>query len=243
MSIRIRMTIVSIGMTFVCIALLASAGPASAAESRAFTVSVSRHAKTRPLSDEQVRKILAEASMILKKKDSAEDVACGITFTLSGHVGRFDSPTLGTDGFVRRDDLDAVHRVDESTDADLHVKVVVGIKEFCRFEGNNFIGCAYPPNFRSIIVFQPPEDLDVLGEPPTARAVAYYILWAHEFGHLMGLGHSEERNAVMSICGLAPDQKVVTRHECNCYLSGPGFGPNGMCDLRGPVKSVRCSPN
>ena len=236
---RIPMTIVSIGMTLVSLTLFAA--ERLPPKSRTYTVSVSQHVSNETqLSDEGVRKVLAGASKVLK------DNACDITFTLEGSVGSFGSLTDETFGIVgktnpdqKKLNLDAVHRLDESTDANLHVKVVAKIEDFCRFKderGEGFSGCAWPPKFRSIIVVQPLDGM--FDDPPRGHVdpILYSMLWAHELGHLMGLRHSLTPNSLMTPCAMNLTDKEITVPQCLCYLSGPGTSPNGQCDL----ESVRC---
>ena len=122
-------------------------------------MSVSRHASVPALSKEQVRKILKDASKILQKNSVSNgdtDVACDVTFTLKGPVRTFGS--VGTSpNIVDEQQRDAVHKVDSDVaGVDFHVKVVDEIK-FCRpdLNGPSFNGCAFPIEFRSIIVVRP----------------------------------------------------------------------------------------
>jgi len=213
-----------IAMTIVSIALLALAEPASAAESksRTYTVSVSQHADiTDPLNDRQVKEILAGASKILKDK------GCDITFTLKGRVGGFGENRSSLLS-VNESEIETVHEISADPNAHLHVKVVEDIG-FCRsFEGD-FNGCAWPINFRSIIVKRVPEE----GSPPgDDRGPLSSFVWAHEFGHLMGIRHSLESNSLMTPCQIKKTDKEVTKDECMCYLAGPGTF--GQCDLVHP---------
>ena len=224
---------------------------AASAQTRTYSVSVSRHTDTPPLSPEDVTTILDKASKMLQKGpdhvDAEDNVACDVAFTLKGPVGTFGSPD--TPASVDMPNLDAVHRVDANViGADFGVKVVNEIKNFCRFPNKlGFHGCSFPPNFRSIIVVHPEKHVDAKKQ----RIFPFpdHILWAHEFGHLTGLGHREhkpDQRPLMTTCPLneafssVPDSRVlVSRQECSCLRSGPGFGPNGTCGLPGPVP---CSP-
>jgi hypothetical protein len=209
-------------------ALLMLADEASAQST--YSVSVSVHASVRALSKEQVRQILKKASRILQKNSVSNgdaDVACDVTFTLKGPIRTFGSantPPVIMDEQQR----DAVHEVDSDVaGVDFHVKVVDEI-QFCRPEltDPSFNGCAFPIESRSIIVVRP------------RRNFPDHILWAHEFGHLTGLGHRDSQCALMTSCNVAELKSVarprVNKQECSCLRGGPGF-----CQL---PAAVRCPP-
>jgi hypothetical protein len=231
------------------LALLAWAEAASAqGPPKTYSASVSRHNDIEDeLTEPQVKTILDKASRMLQKNpghvDTPGNVKCNVAFTLKGPIRSFGSPD--TPKVVDKPNLDAVHRVGSDVDGvDFHVKVVDKIINFCRFPGAGYRGCAFPPNFRSIIVEHPKRHADSLGHP--LANFPDHLLWAHEFGHLTGLGHRPEPHALMTSCDLGqefagvPDAEVrVSRDECTCLLSGPGFGPNGTCGIPGPVACQR----
>jgi len=208
-------------MAILSVALLMLIDEASAQST--YSVSVSRDANVPELNEKQVRQVLEDASKALQK-DSVDngdtDVACDVTFTLNGPVRTFG--TVGTSpDIVDEQHRDAVHKVDSDvTDVDFHVKVVKEIK-FCRPGAGSFNGCAFPIEFRSIIVVPP-------GELPD------HLLWAHEFGHLTGLGHRNSKCALMTACSVAGLASVtrarVNKEECRCLRGGLGF-----CPLPDPV--------
>lgn len=188
-----------------------------------FSLSVSRHRAVPALSAKEVKGILAAASKMLQKNsshNSDDDVACNVTFTFKGPVRTFGSPD--TPEVVDEAHIEAVHRVDFNvTGVDFHVKVVKEI-DFCRpgLTGP-FEGCSYsPPDFRSMIVVH----------PKLHRNYPDYLLWPHEFGHLTGLAHRQDPNALMTGCPLAKNDVKVNRRECQCLLSGPA-----SCPLPAPV--------
>ncbi|WP_342736295.1 hypothetical protein [Bradyrhizobium sp. B117] len=192
-----------------------------------YSVSVSRHAAVPALSEAHVRKILEDASKMLQKNSVSNgdtDVACDVTFTLVGPVRTFGSADTPPN-IVDEQHRDAVHKVDSDViGVDFHIEVVDEIR-FCRpnLDGP-FNGCAFPPDFRSIIVVHP-------GKHPDAPPLEFpdHLLWAHEFGHLTGLGHRHSKCALMTSCSVA-DLASVTRvrvnnEECRCLRGGLGFCP------------------
>jgi hypothetical protein len=219
----------------------------TASAQKTYSLSVSRHRDVPALSEEKVRAILAAASRMLKKNsrhNDDDDVACNVTFTLRGEVRTFASRE--TPKVVNREHIEQVHRVDSDAAGDFHVKVVETIN-FCRpgLDGP-FQGCSFsPPDFRSMIVVHPK-----IHKGPDGRTLSDFpdhLLWAHEFGHLTGLGHRRltgsndpERFALMTPCPLTeladlPATRVrVNRAECGCLLSGPG-----TCPLPGPILCQR----
>jgi hypothetical protein len=207
---------------------------AATAQNSTYLLSVSRHRDVPPLSDGDVKRILADASRMLKKdsrRNDDVDVACNVTFTLKGSVGTFASPDRP---FVTRDNIAAFHRVDSDVaGVDFHVKLVEEIN-FCRPElpTEPFAGCSFsPPDFRSMILVHPKRHKDDRG-----RILSKYpdhLLWAHEFGHLTGLGHrDDDKLALMTRCPLntqfsnISDARVrVNSQECPRLLAGPGVRP------------------
>lgn len=222
---RIAMTIVSIGMTIVSITLFAA--EPTPPKSRAYSVSVSQHDDvTDPLTDREVRDILAGASDLLQSN------GCNIKFTWDGHMGGFGQNRAPVSP-RRKSDIIKVHKIDRGAGTDLHVKIVQDISEFCRRSrpGDTFNGCSWPIDSQSIIVVAHPRD----GAPMSS-------LWAHELGHLMGLRHSLAPNSLMTPCPIKDTDTVVTAPECLCYLSGPGTV--GECDLvhPDPPSTFKCPP-
>jgi hypothetical protein len=199
-----------------------------------YSLSVSRHRAVPALSDGEVKRILADASRMLQKnprQGADDDVACNVTFTLKGSVGTFASPNTPV---VDRDNIDAVHRVDANVaGVDFHVKVVKEIN-FCRpdLPAEPFVGCSFsPPDFRSMILVHPKLHKDAQGR--TLSRYPDHLLWAHEFGHLTGLGHrDDDQLALMTRCPLntqffnVSDARVrVNSQECRRLLAGPGVRP------------------
>jgi hypothetical protein len=225
---------------------------AACAQSATYSASVSVHKdlmSSDPLTENEVSEILDKASKMLKKSAGHAD-ACNVALKLKGPVRTFKSHD--TPAKVGKDDLDALHRVDADVPGvDFHVKIVEEIAEFCRFPGTRFAGCSFPPTFRSMIVVHPAKHIDRHSSPDHLQFMPKgtfpdHVLWAHEFGHLAGLGHRDERDpdgqkhGLMTPCRLdaqfphdALDQVKVSREECSCLLSGPGFGPNGTCGVPG----------
>jgi len=194
-----------IGM--LCLCLLIAVQPARA--QKVFPLSVSHHHAV-TLDDDDVKTILAMASSLLQKKNgfrnTAGHVACNVGFELKGQVHEFASASTPS-VIKKREDIEAVHK--EPTD----VKVVEEIG-FCKGTTAGFWGCSWPHHFRSIIVVDPKRFRRDANFP--------HIVWAHEFGHLTGLWHSKEPDALMSICNLAGDQIQLDQRECDCYRGGPG---------------------
>lgn len=222
MEMRMKIIIITLSA-----ALLMLVDEASAQST--YSVSISRHADIPELNEKRINQILEDASKTLRK-DSVDngdaDVACDVTFALKGPVHTFGSVDTPAD-IVSEQHRDAVHKVDSDiADVDFHIKVVNKIK-FCRPGAGLFNGCAFPVEFRSIIVVSPRDDFPD------------HFLWAHEFGHLTGLPHRHSKCALMTSCGVAALASVarvrVNREECGCLRGGPGF-----C---GPPDRVDCVPD
>jgi hypothetical protein len=218
-----------------------------------YSLSVSRHRDLPAVTEAEVRDILAKASRMLKKDsrhNDEEDVVCDVTFTLNGPVRTFGSRAIRA--VVDENNIQAVHRVDSDVaGVDFHVKLVEEIK-FCRPELAGvglFSGCSYsPPDYRSTILVHPKLHKDPSNHP--VRNFPDHLLWAHEFGHLTGLGHRHDGSvALMTACPVTvfsriPDTCVrVNRAECKCLLSGPGKcplpEPFARCLLPQPVTACQ----
>jgi hypothetical protein len=205
-------------MAVLSLALLIWAGPASA-QAR-ITASVSIHKTLPPLSRQEVRKILHDASHAPRKGNGQ---ACVVPFKLKGNIGRFGSavasdPNDPTPAIIANEkQKDAVHMVDSQKHARFHIKIVEAIN-FCippGAPGASFNGCAFHAQHRSIIVVHPAKH-GVANFPD-------HVLWAHEYGHLTGLSHRTMAapQALMTGCSVTPTSVQVTNKECRCLRLGP----------------------
>src|SRR5262249_36593717 len=120
---------------------------------------------------------------------------------------------------------------------DIHVKVVEGIKDVCRFASDRgFRGCSWPHDFRSLIVVHPNRHRDfstnkLMSEVFPDKKFPDHLLWAHEFGHLTGLvehrsdAEDPDKDALMHARDVFdyvfhPRSVKVNDRECNCFRSG-----------------------
>jgi hypothetical protein len=193
----------------------------ASAQSTTYSVAVSVHRSLPPLSDDEINDILDKASKLLQKPgqaDADDDAQCNVTFTLKGPVHIFDSPGPTVDGNM---DIEPMHLVNSnrlnSNDVHFIVKVVKEILH-CRGCDDQFHGCAYPPDFRSIIVVHPAFHKDSCGQP--ISDFPNHVLWAHEFGHLTGLPHRTGTHALMTSRPVTGDSVRVNREECRCLRGG-----------------------
>src|SRR5258707_5069765 len=84
----------------------------AASAQQTYSLSVSRHCAVPALSDAEVKRILADPSRMLRKnprQDADDDVACNVTFTLTGAVGTLMSPNRPV---VDSDKIVTVHPLD-----------------------------------------------------------------------------------------------------------------------------------
>jgi hypothetical protein len=199
-------------IAIVCLGLLMWLEPARAQQTKTHFLTVGHH-KNVEISDSDVKKILAEASKALEK--------CKVVLKLKGSVGTFastDTPAAVTNAATR----DAIHT--ENFD----VKIVEHMLNFCRV-GAIQAGCAWDPapgkerpQYRSIIVADMP-DAKLAGR-----------IWAHEFGHMTGLPHRGDNNALMA-CRV--ERAQISEDECKCFRRGPGGCPRepepaGQCPIQ-----------
>jgi hypothetical protein len=211
------MTMQIIVAALLSLALLIWTEPANAQAT--YSVSVSHHIGVPPLSVTEVEGILAGASQLLVKPDHADtpdDVKCGVTLELKGPIRTFASPDKVAYGDLH---VLALHRVDSGVDAHVRIKVVEEIR-YCRNKWGKANGCSYPIDFRSILVVHPRLHKDQNGQ--LMANYPDHVLWAHEFGHLTGLGHRTDRDALMKCGGVTSSSVRVKPDECRCLLGGPG---------------------
>ena len=147
---------------------------------------------------------LAESQYLLQTYDGAGDVACDVTLV------QFDSPSSFAtgDGVVdNQGEYDAILAVPGS------IKIVNQIN-WCNAIAAGIIGCAPIPGFSSVV-----------------RAGGFVNrdreLWAHEYGHNMGLVHTTTiRYLMYATYDPVELRNKVSPDECSAYRSGVAAGPS-----------------
>jgi hypothetical protein len=191
-------------VAIVCLGLLMWLEPASAQQTKTHFLTVGHHEKAK-ITDDEVDKILAEASKVLAK--------CKVILKREGPVRKFassrtpsfiDTPSSTDPRSVR----DAVHARDAVHSENFDVKVIELPIGFCRFGQLNGMGCAWDPP-------PPPEK-----ERPKHKSIIVGRfndtkfagkIWAHEFGHTRGLPHRSDKTALMA-CKV--ERAQISEDEC-----------------------------
>jgi hypothetical protein len=152
---------------------------------------------TNPMDDDRLDAILANASLRMGRAEFAEDVACCAEVRRSGSAQVFGVAGDGLDSID-----DASELVSVLDDSAARVKVVRLIN-YCSGPGSNIIGCAWiGGNGMALVRFGNRTDEGAL--------------WAHEYGHNVGLSHNPDSDYFMYFC-LCGDNRGLTQTECNRY--------------------------
>ncbi len=169
---------------------------------------------TSPMDAVRLRSVLTTAAIGAAREDYSEDVACcigvepqGSALTFGGHGDGLD--IIGTDA-----ELNAV--LDDPTS---RVHVVRAIN-WCGGTSFNIIGCAWVGGYGMAVVRMS----SLSGEA---------ILWIHEYGHNVGLGHHPDIRHIMYATN-ATSNFGLEQSECDQYhfpSSGSGTPPadTGVC--------------
>lgn len=179
-------------------------------------ISVRRHSSV-AISDAEASAILADFSDVINTADSPSDFACAgdfgpsavpVIYLKDGSVGTYSGPS----------EINSSADFNAVTSQPGYAKVVSAIT-WCGGFGPNIIGCAPVPG----------NSFAVLRVSPSVEG----ILWAHEFGHTVGLNHREQAGAVMRGT-IGASQRNINEAECedffekfnlNYYLGAASGGP------------------
>jgi len=163
-----------------------------------------------PIDDARVDALLADVNLVIGR-DDASDVACCTVLTRSGVGQVFGSNGDGLDVITTSGEISAV--LNNST---ARVKIVDSI-QYCGGPGSNIIGCA-------------PVGGDGMAVVRLTSLFTEGVVWAHEFGHNVGLGHNPSAGFVMS-AALGNGSRRLTSGDCFRYhnpASGAHITPTAI---------------
>ncbi len=166
-----------------------------------------------PVGEDEARGLLDDASTILGTARDGEDVACCATLVTSGSAATFG---VSGDGLDIVDDETELLTV--LTVAAGRVKVVRAINS-CGGPGTNIIGCSLRPGKAIVVVH--------------LNGYDDAFLWAHEYGHNVGLAHRPDPLALM-YPALARGEGL-SQSECAAFHAPPQAAQitlvnRGACD-------------
>jgi hypothetical protein len=150
-----------------------------------------------PMTDAALDAALADVSRRVGLADFDTDVACCVTFSRSRAGVTFGTPGDGLDVIDTPDEIQAV-----LDDPSARFKVVRSIG-YCGGAGTNIVGCGDVAGPYAVVV-------------RLGTTASEGILWGHEYGHNVGLGHSADSRAIMyaSITGA---NDGVAPSECDAW--------------------------
>ena len=170
-------------------------------------------AVTNPMTDARLDAILANVSVYLGRADFGEDVGCCAGLARSGTALTFGSLNDGLDTIDNNAELNSV-----LNNAVSRVKVV-RIISHCGGPGTNIIGCAWVGGEGMALVRFSLGNETFEGQ-----------LWAHEYGHNVGLSHHSDNRYVMYFC-LCWTSYGLTQSECNRFHTPVGGADAIQVDL------------
>jgi hypothetical protein len=167
---------------------------------------VKRHPSV-PMSNTTADDILNQFGLVIRVADTTNDFAC------ASQYGTVDGVTYQPASYIREGNVGLYSGVAAiNTQAEFFNIInqagdvkVVGAINWCGEIIPNVLGCS-PLGGSSIAV---------VGSIP---ASIKGIVWAHEYGHSVGLNHREASGAVMNSY-LATNHKVITELECRSFVS------------------------
>ncbi len=149
------------------------------------------------MDDARLDSVLRTARNRMGKADYTGDVSCCATLVRSSAAKTFGAAGDGLDAIDSDAELRSV-----LYDSAARVKVVRQIN-YCGSPGTNIIGCAWTPGNGMALV-----RLSDLGTEA--------VLWAHEYGHNIGLNHQADTKRIM--CGTDyGTNNGLDQAECNTY--------------------------
>ena len=165
-------------------------------------ISISRHSSVN-FSDNDADKVLQTASHIAHTSDGPDDVECDVTLNRHVSVAKFTNPN--TPAFI--DDWESYEAVAKDNPSD--IKVLAGM-DWCNgtFRPNVLLGCTAEGDAMTVVAEMPINQL----EPEEAKQLKG-VMWLHEYGHLQGLDHRNDSNAVMNEV-LEPPNTWLNEAEC-----------------------------
>ncbi|GJL69982.1 MAG: hypothetical protein NPIRA06_26170 [Nitrospirales bacterium] len=142
------------------------------------------------LEPDDVKEILKGANTVADLFDGIGDTECPMDLKIKpGGIPKFDAPQVIRDR----------HDLKELNDTYNGVKVVKRIR-WCNKFWPNILGCQ---KYNGIVVVR-------------THSSQEGVLWLHEYGHLRGLEHRNQHNAVMNEF-IGPTNTMLNDHECNIY--------------------------
>lgn len=176
--------------------LIAAQPPGSSSTVVTHALTVSRFIEVRDFTERDAQDVIADMGHILRTDDDGagpNDVGCEVNFILAGSVETF---TAGTGAIFTRQHFQEIIGLPGD------VKVVEDIGWCENVASDGYAGCSDGSTF----VVEAGWDLDTAGP-----------LWAHEFGHVRGLGHRQGEPKMIMNSIITRQSRQVDRRECRQY--------------------------
>jgi len=164
-----------------------------------------------PMTSSRLDDVLREASVRVGRDDYDLDIACCITVSRSGDPGTFGQ---ADDGLAVLDDQTEMFSV--LNDPVARIKVVDAIN-WCGDPGLNIVGCSFTPGDGVAVVRLSGLSFEA-------------ILWVHEYGHNVRLGHTSDSRDIMYASN-SGQNRGIDQAECNAFHFPPAAAGMSVVDI------------